>query len=313
MLGRPKRGEMTTATAGTAVSRHQLGRHLTRFREGAGLTLREASRKLDIAQSQVSRVENGEAPIRGEDVDRACTVYGITDLDLRRALIELAKETRQPRANNWLSSYADVVSDNFALYVGLEAAASALAWYEPEFVPGLLQTPDYARHVMKLERFTGKQIEADKLNRRLEFRLRRQQVLTREPTAPMLSVVVGEVALRGFDGSPAVMAGQLEHLVAAAAWPNVEIQVMPLGREHGGQTTGQFIVLDFPPRGGLIEPSSVYVDGYLGFFLTDKADEAERYRNVWTNVRDTALTPADSLDVIGERIGELQRLGRAQR
>lgn len=302
---------MTTTSTGPAASRHLLGRHLTRLREGAGLTLREASRKLDIGQSQISRVENGEAPIRGEDVELACTVYGVTDAGLVRALMDLAKDTRQSRAKNWLSSYADVVSDNFALYVDLEAAASTLSWYEPEFVPGLLQTSEYARSVMNLERFTGKQLEPEQLERRLEFRLLRQQILTRESSALGLKAVVGEAALWRIVGSPGTMADQLDHLVAIATQPNVEVRIVPLDREHGGLTTGQFIVLDFPVRGGgrLIEPSSVYVDGYLGFFLTDKADEVDLYRAVWTSVWGAALTPAESTAVIEDRISELRNLG----
>jgi transcriptional regulator with XRE-family HTH domain len=196
-----------------------LGRHLNRFREGAGLSLRDASRKLEMVQSQVSRVENGGAPVRGEDVELACKVYGVTDTDLVRALMDLAKDTRQSRAKNWLSSYADVVSDNFALYVGLESAASALAWYEAEFVPGLLQTREYARSVMELERFTGKPLAADWLERRLEFRLRRQQLLTRDSGAPELTVVVGEAALRRGIGGSDTMAGQLAHLLEVAQRP----------------------------------------------------------------------------------------------
>jgi transcriptional regulator with XRE-family HTH domain len=301
---------MTTQTIGPVASRHLLGRHLTRIREGAGLTLRQASRKLDIGQSQISRFENGEAPIRGEDVELACEIYGMTDLDLVRALTQLAKQTRQSRANNWLSSYADVVSGNFALYVDLESATSALSWYEPEFVPGLLQTSPYARSVMELERFTGNQLAADQVDRRLEFRLRRQQILTREPNPVALTAVMGEAALRRIVGSPATMIGQLEHLVTIAAQPNVEIRIMPLDVEHGGLTTGQFIVLDFPPRGGRpIDPSSVYVDGYMGFYLNDEADKVELYRNVWSNVRETALTPENSIAAIETRIRELRRLG----
>jgi hypothetical protein len=83
---------------------------------------------------------------------------------------------------------------------------------------------------------------------------------------------------------------------------------MPLDREHGGLTTGQFILLDFPPRGHgrLIEPSSGYVDGYLGFFLTDKTEEIDLYRKVWANVRDTALTAEQSIEALERRISELQ-------
>jgi len=106
------------------------------------------------------------------------------------------------------------------------------------------------------------------------------------------------------------MAGQLAHLLDIAQRPNVEIRIMPLDREHGGLTTGQFILLDSPPRGHgrLIEPSSIYVDGYLGFFLTDKAEEVELYRKVWANVWDTALTLEQSIGTMQQRISELQHV-----
>ncbi|MFG1820627.1 helix-turn-helix domain-containing protein [Kribbella sp. NPDC049174] len=297
---------MTTQSATGTVSRIQLGRHLRELREGARISLREAGRRLELSAATVSRMENGETSVRSLDVEQACKIYGVSDPEVVRSLMDLALETK---AKSWLQSYADVVSDNFAMYVGFEAAASALAWYEPDFVPGLLQTHDYARSVMELERFTGKQPAPDLMERRLDFRLDRQQILRRESGAPELTVVVGEAALRRSIGGAETMAGQLAHLLEITHLTNIELRVMPLDREHGGLTTGQFIVLDFPSRGNgrLIEPPGVYVDGYLGFHYTVKPDEVELYRTAWSTVWDTAYDAEQSADFISHRLEELQQ------
>jgi transcriptional regulator with XRE-family HTH domain len=300
---------MTTETAtGSAAPRYLLGRHLRAFRECAGLSLREASRRLEMGQSQVSRVENGEAPVRASDIELACQVYGVTDPDQIRALMDLARDTRQPRAKNWLSSYADVVSENFVLFVGLEAAASSLAWYETDYVAGLLQTRDYAYDLMRAERLTGKELDPDLLERRLEIRLNRQRILERESGAPELAVVLSEAALLRVIGGAQTMADQLSHLLEMAKRPGLEIRVMPLDREHAGLATGQFSLLDFPSRGPLNEPSGVYVDGYLGFFWADKPAEVDLYRTAWRNLWETALSERQSADFIKQRLKEMRDL-----
>jgi transcriptional regulator with XRE-family HTH domain len=297
---------MTTDSATESVARHLVGRHLRTRRERAGLSLREASRRIGAAQSQVSRVENGEAPVRVEDIELACRVYGVTDLDEIRALMDLARETRQSRAKNWLSSYADVVSDNFALFIGLEASASALSWYEIDYIPGLLQTRDYAHHLMQAARLTGNEVDPRQLERRLEIRMNRQLILDRESGAPELKVVLSEaVLLRGIGGAQ-TMAGQLEHLLDMAKRPGIGIRVMPLEREHAGLATGPFCLLDFPPRGPLIEPSIVYVDGHLGFFWSDKAADVELHRTAGRNLWEAALSEQESADFIAQRTQALR-------
>lgn len=301
---------MTTDSAiGSAASRYLLGRRMRTLREHAGLSLREASRRLDVAQSQISRMENGEAPVQAADLKLACEVYDVTDADQIRALTDLASATRRSKAaKNWLSSYADVMSDNFALFVELEAAASALTWYEADYVPGLLQTRDYAYNLMRAERLTGAELDPDALTRRVEIRLNRQRILDRESGAPEFSVVLSETVLRRRIGGPAVMAGQLRHLVEMAKRPGIEIQVMPIEREHAGLATGPFCLLDFPPSGPLIEPSLIYVDGHLGFFWSDKAEEVALHRTARANLRETALDPRRSAEFIEQKLAELQQL-----
>jgi transcriptional regulator with XRE-family HTH domain len=297
---------MTQSAIGSSVPRRQLGRHLRELRDHAKLSIREAAKRLELSPAKLSRLENGETSVRSLDVEQACKIYGVTDDELVRSLMNLAIETK---AKSWLQSYADVVSENFAMYIGLEAEAASLAWYETDFIPGLLQTREYARSLMATERLTGKQLDPGQLERRLEVRLTRQRILTRESDPPVLTVVLSEAALRRMIGGAEAMAGQLAHLLEMTRLANVEIRVMPLDREHAGLTTGQFVLLNFPPHESslLTEPLSVYVDGYLGFFLTNHAEEVELYQTAWTNLWDTALSARQSTDFIKQRLKELQQ------
>jgi transcriptional regulator with XRE-family HTH domain len=292
---------------GSVVPRYLLGRHLRELREAAGLSLRQAGSELEMSASTVSRLENGESPVRSLDVEQACKVYGVADAELVRALMDLAKETRATKAKNWLSSYADLVSDNFVLFTGLEASTSSLALYETDLVPGLLQTRDYAKSIMGDERFTRSTIDPDVLERRLEIRLNRQQILERESGAPRLDVVLSEAVVRRRVGGDETMAGQLTHLLDMAQRPDVAIRIMPFEvEEHAGMTTGPFALLGFPSRGPLVEWSGAYVDGFLGFFWSDKPDEVELLQKAWANLWETALDDAKSAEFIKHRLSQLQ-------
>lgn len=296
---------MTSTAVDATYHRSVIGRRMREMREHRRIPLRQIAEDLEISAAKWSRVENGEISVRSLDVERACRVFGGVDEIEIQALMDLAKQTK---SRNWLSSYDDVVSPNFRRYIGIESAAEALHWYETDYVPSLLQTADYARDLMATERFTGRELSPESLERRLEVRMNRQQILTRDSGAPQLEVVIGEAALRRVIGSPETMAGQMRRLLEAPERDNVDVRVMPLDREHAGIAVGQFILLDFPPlaNGRLIEPSNVYVDGYLGFFLTAKADEVEVYRASWTSLWDTALDDQHSSDFIARRLAELR-------
>ncbi|WP_329484204.1 helix-turn-helix domain-containing protein [Kribbella sp. NBC_01484] len=297
------------SATGSVVPRYLLGRHLRELREAASLSLRQAGLKLEMSASTVSRLENGESPVRSLDVEQACKVYGVDDAELIRALMDLAKETRATKAKNWLSSYADLVSDNFVLFTGLEASTSSLALYETDLIPGLLQTLEYAKSIMGDERFTGTQLDPDVLERRLEIRLNRQLILDRESGPPKLDVVLSEAVVRRRIGGAETMAGQLIHLLEMAQRPDIAIRIMPLDvEEHAGLTTGPFALLDFPPRGPLVERSGVYVDGFLGFFWADKPDEVGLLQKAWANLWEIALSDEESADFIKQRLNELQQL-----
>jgi transcriptional regulator with XRE-family HTH domain len=139
-------GSMADQEAGSTVPRRQLGRYLRDLRVQAGITARAAARQLERSDPTLWRIENGHVASRSLDVEQMCRLYGASP-EFTTALMALAKETR---ARGWWQAYGDVVPDYLDLYVGLEAAANRIDWYQSELVPGLLQTEGYARKLMEL-------------------------------------------------------------------------------------------------------------------------------------------------------------------
>src|SRR5690348_16417706 len=132
-------------TTGSTVPRRQLGRYLRDLRGKARLTVKAAASELEWSEAKIWRIETGQTSLRSLDVEAMCRVYGAPD-DLTEALKGLAKETK---GRGWWHAYGDVIPDGFDLYIGLEEAVSELHWYEAELVPGLFQTPDYARTLIR--------------------------------------------------------------------------------------------------------------------------------------------------------------------
>ena len=183
---------MTTAEGGSGgptVLRILLGANLRRLRESRGITREDAGWQIRASESKISRMELGRVGFKERDVADLLSYYGLNDGAERDRLLALARDANQP---GWWHHYSDVLPQWFQSYIGLEAAASLIRNYEVQFVPGLLQTRDYARSVVKLghPRATPEEIE-----RRVDLRMTRQQVLSR-PDPPQFWAVVDEGALR---------------------------------------------------------------------------------------------------------------------
>lgn len=286
-----------------SLARFALGPRLRELRLATGLTLTQVeSAVAEISHAKLSRIERGAVTVRTVDVDQLGRLYG-ADEDTLRELKELARATKAP--NLW-QSYADVVSPNFSRYIELEQLANAFCWYEVFHVPGLLQTPDFMRVVMANQRRTGFDLSDDKLERRLEVRLMRQEILNRADP-PAVSVVLDDGVLSKAYGEPRILAGQLEHFLELGERPNVDIRVMPTGPAHAGLSTGPFIVLDFPEDAAISLDSSVYVDGLVNFTLTDEKEHVELFKTAWADMSNVVLSPRDSADVITRQAKDLRR------
>jgi transcriptional regulator with XRE-family HTH domain len=293
---------MSEPQAGSTVPRRQLGRYLHDLRGQAGLTARAAAKELERSEPTLWRIETGQTATRSLDVEQMCRLYGASD-EMTKALMALAKETR---ARGWWQAYGDVVPEWFDLYVGLEAAANRISWYESELVPGLLQTPDYARALIRLDHHGA---EDDEIDRYVQLRIARQAILRRPIDPPVLRVALRESVLRCPVGGAAVMAGQLDRLAEASELPNVALRVVPFGAGlHPGMMSGPFEVLRFPMNGGGLdsEPPTVYADIYTGAIYLDKPHEVARYDRAFEGIWESALGEGASRDLIRQAAEELR-------
>jgi transcriptional regulator with XRE-family HTH domain len=275
---------MAEMQAGSTVPRRQLGRYLHDLRTKAGFTVRAAARELERSEPTLWRVETGKTAVRSLDVKAMCELYAATP-ELTKTLMALAKETR---ARGWWQAYGDVVPEWLDLFIGLEAAATRIWWYEADLVPGLFQTRDYARALIREHLPNETQAETD---RRVELRLARQAILRRPLDPPLIKVVIRESVLCTPVGAAGVMAAQLEQLARASELPNVCLRVAPFAAGlHAGMLSGAFGILRFPVNGHGedTEPPTVYCDQYTSALYLDQPHEVERYDRAFGKIWDAA-------------------------
>ncbi|MDT0346026.1 helix-turn-helix domain-containing protein [Streptomyces litchfieldiae] len=287
---------MSEHTTGSTVPRRQLGRYLRDLRMKAGMTVRGAAKALEWSEPKLWRIETGQVALRALDVRAMCETYG-ADVEWTEALMGLARETK---ARGWWHAYGDVIPDGFDLFVGLEEAASAMTWYESDIVPGLLQTEQYAREIVRAH---APDVSDHEMERRVRVRTRRQAILRRPIAPPAVRFVLSDAVLRRPIGGPAVMARQLAHIIFEAEIPNLALRVVPFAAgAHAGIITGPFIVLRFPEDGNgtASEPPTVYADGFTGGLYLDKPSEVDQYDAAFQRMWDAALDEQASLRLIAE-------------
>lgn len=271
-----------------------LGSQLRRLREQKGVSRAEAGYAIRASESKISRLELGRVSFKERDVADLLSLYGVTDEVEREALLGLAREANAP---GWWHRYADVLPGWFQTYVGLEESAGLIRTYELQFVPGLLQSEEYARSVIEIG---NSEAAEDEINQRIALRLQRQRRLI-GPNPPRLWAVLDEAALRRPIGGPAVMRGQLEHLIEMSKLPNVTIQVMPF--KFGGHAAegGAFTILRFPEPD---LPDVVYVETLTGALYLDKRDDVDVYMQAMERLAVDSATPERTIEMIGEILRE---------
>ncbi|WP_024805798.1 helix-turn-helix transcriptional regulator [Nocardia sp. BMG51109] len=288
---------------GPTLPRRQLGRYLRELRQAAGFTIAELARRIERGATTVQRLETGTADrIRLWDIEAICRVCG-ADATTTEALKGLAQ---QGNNKNWWHQYGDLIPLNFDVYMGLEAGAVRLTSFQ-ELVPGLLQTPDYARTLTRLAHPS----ESDgEIARRVEMRIRRQVMLTKKADPVPIEVILDESALHRMIGSRRIMEAQLRHLADVSARSNITIRILPFkAGVPMGDLTGPFTILDFPRSadGEPIEPPVVYAEGYTGAMYFDDPELVERYRSAHVGLREVALGVQDSRRLLREQAREFAR------
>ena len=275
---------------GPAVRRRKLGAELRALRAGAGLTSGGAAGLVGWHQSKVSRIETGASGVKTADVRLLLDAYGVKDSQLRQLLLALAGSEDGSR-DHWWHAYRGVLPPTYRDFISLESQASAMRTLETSVVPGLLQTPEYARAVT---RAAVDDLDDEKLDALVEVRLARQDVLRSQPPLE-LSAVLDEAVLRREVGGPEVMARQLARLVEAARLPQIRLQVLPFAAGAHIGITGPFVIFSFSSTSDL---DVVVLDHLTSSLYLERKEDLQAYTEAFNSLRQHALSPEDSLDYI---------------
>ena len=284
----PKGTSIASTGTGPTVLRMLLGAQLRRLREAKQITREDAGEVIGVSRSKMSRFELGRIGLRDRQLTDLLTVYGVTDEAEREALRSLARKANAP---GWWHDYSDILPSWFESYVSLEEVASQIRTYEVQFVPGLLQTEDYARAVMLLNHDTA---SAREIDRRVGVRIARQALLD-QPDPPILSAVIDEAVLLRPLGSSGVMQGQLKHLAEMAQRPNVTIQVVPFHAGGYPATGGAFTILRFAEPD---LPDVVYLEQLTSALFLDELKTVSGYLEVIERLTTEALTPSGTMQLL---------------
>ncbi|MFE9328022.1 helix-turn-helix domain-containing protein [Nocardia sp. NPDC052278] len=277
---------------------------LREARDAIGLTLEEAARLMEWSKSTLQRYEKGQnQKIRMRELDGMIDIYRI-DPERAEGLRGLAKQAAE---KSWWHEFGGTIPANFSVYMGLESAAETLTTYQPDLVPGLLQTADYARI---LARAASPGDTAEEREQRIAMKLRRQNLITRKTRPATLNVVLGEAVLRRVIGGPSVMAAQLKHLADASTLPNVNIRVLPFSAGYPtGDQIGPFMILEFPTdsQGEPIEPTIVYAENYTSDMYSEKVGIVQRHTHAYQTLQQAALDEIGSRALLRKIAREYQR------
>ncbi|REE97904.1 helix-turn-helix domain-containing protein [Thermomonospora umbrina] len=265
----------------------RLALELTRRREVAGLSRDEVSQRLEWSSSTLFRIETGRSKPQPRSVRELLDLYGVTGAE-KDGLIQLARDARKP---GWWHSFRDVLPNPYEVYIGLEAGAATIRTFEPIMVPGLLQTADYARAMI---RGGPQEMDPDEIERRVQVRMARQEILGRADR-PRLWAVMDEAALHRRVGGDEIMRGQLHHLVETAERGRTTIQVVSFGAGAHAGTTGPFVILDFPEP---TDPDVVYLETIPEGLYLDGAKDVSSFMLAFDRLRAAALHPDDSVALI---------------
>ncbi|GAJ81043.1 hypothetical protein NBRGN_034_00670 [Nocardia brasiliensis NBRC 14402] len=269
-----------------------LGGQLRKLRESKNITREAAGDAIRGSHAKISRLELGRTGFKERDIRDLLTLYGVTDAEERQRFLELARQANEP---GWWHRYSDLLPQWFGTYLGLEQAASKIRTYEAHLVPGLLQTPEYARAVVALG------YEDADTDRRVQVRQRRQEILHRTDP-PVVWAVIDEAALHRPVGGPRVQREQLEHLIELAQLPNVTVQVLPYSAGEHAAAGSSFSILRFAEAE---LPDIVYLEHLTSALYLDRRQDLALYLSVMDRLSVQAERPEKSMEILAGYAAEL--------
>jgi transcriptional regulator with XRE-family HTH domain len=292
--GQDPSGAASGRSPGPTALRIVLGTQLRRLREARGITAAAAGHAIRASHAKISRMELGRVGFRDRDVADLLTLYGVTDEQQRRAFLTLVRRANVP---GWWHQYSDIVASWFEIYLGLEQASSVIRTYQPQLIPGLLQTDDVARGVIELGH---PRPSDDDIERRVSLRMARQEILT-QPAAPQLWAVIEEATLWRFNGR-SVMRAQIDHLITMAELPNVALQVIPIHSGAHVALGGPFTILRFAEPD---LPDIVYLEQLSSALYLDKSQDVDHYLQIMDLLCVQAKSPAETISFLRDLLRNL--------
>lgn len=271
-----------------------LGTQLRRLREARGVTVAAAGQAIRGSGAKISRMELGRVSFRERDVVQLLTLYGVSAQQEREVFLTLVRRANVP---GWWQQYSDVIPSWFEAYLGLEQASSIIRTYQPQLVPGLLQTQKVARAVIELG---CPRQSADDIDRKVALRMTRQEILV-QPDAPLLWAVFEEASLWRLN-KDSTMREQIQHLIAMAELPNVLIQVIPIYSGARVGVGGPFTILRFPH---VDLPDIVYLEQLTSAVYLDKREDVELYAMVMNRLCTEAATSTQTITLLNDTLKKL--------
>lgn len=274
----------------SAARQRRLASELRRLRRRARLTGKEVSTRLGWSEAKLSRIETGQARVKIEDLEAFLDLYGVSGSQ-RDELIALAQESRGPDP---LVGFEDVPL-GLAKVLESESEAEAMWNWEPQVVPGLLQTEGYTRALLELWPAIFARPAAE-MERRVEVGQLRKRVLTRAPPLELSFVIDESVLLRQFATAP-IMRAQLLHMAEISELPHIELRLLPLG---GSQVigTGAFAYFMFPQVHGVPLPDTVAFEHLQGTDFIENEQDVNTYRIIFIALRESSLSIKASRDTL---------------
>ena len=281
-----------------SVYRRQLASRLKELRDAKELTLIEVAEVVEVNQSSLSRIETGDRGTTPLLVKALLDCYEVTDPVEREDILDLVRADQAQRQQWWKKYSAVINTTQYGGYLALESSATSFRSYEPQLMPGLLQTADYARQVITEMRvdLTAKQVDA-----LVTVRMERQEKVLGREDAPKLWAVIDEAAIRRIEGAGAVLKGQLEHLLDVEPRTNITLQLLPFSAGFHPGLYGSFMLMGFPEP----NPDVVWVENLTNSVYFEGSEDVERYTEVFDHLRARALGPPETRSQINKILKEL--------
>ncbi|MFB8777134.1 helix-turn-helix domain-containing protein [Streptomyces broussonetiae] len=274
----------------------RLARTLRELRTAAGLTHADAAKVLGSAESKVGRIENAQSGIRLPDLRALMDAYNVTDPTERSAIEKLSREAKQ---KGWWSRYVNVVDPAYAAYAAVEWDASELYNVETNFVPGLLQVPEYTEALIRLQ---APDATKEQVQGQINVRRERRAILTRDNPL-QLWVIIAESVLYHRIGSAEMMKAQLEALIVDSRSQNIELQILPREDPMNACLFGPFVIMSFPTSA---ETDVVYTESPTSTLYYEEAEDVETYTTLFRRLNMAAANVSRSRALIYDALKEME-------